>query len=64
LLTGRAHDVQGLPDERLIALLKMGGRVAKVLEATDRFQQIVTGKGRRRGAAESDRKNAAAKKDA
>lgn len=52
LLTGWANDVQGLPDERLIALLKMGGRVAKVLEATDRFQQIVTGKGRRKKTAE------------
>ena len=48
LLTGWMDDVKSLPDERLIALLKLGGRVARVLEATDRFQDIVTGKGRRR----------------
>lgn len=48
LLTSWAKDVQDLSDERLIALLKLGGRVAKVLEATDRFQQIVAGKSRRK----------------
>lgn len=42
LLTGWMDDVKSLPDERLIALLKLGGRVARVLEATDRFQDIVT----------------------
>lgn len=42
LLTGWMDDVKSLPDERLIALLKLGGRVARVLEATDRFQHIVT----------------------
>ena len=42
LLTGWMDDVKSLPDERLIALLKLGGRVARVLEATDRFQSIVT----------------------
>jgi DNA-binding transcriptional regulator GbsR (MarR family) len=42
LLTGWMDDVKSLPDERLIGLLKMGGRVARVLEATDRFQRIVT----------------------
>ena len=47
LLTGWMDDVQKLPDERLIGLLKLGGRVARVLEATDRFQDIVTGKRRR-----------------
>jgi len=49
LLTGWMDDVQKLPDERLIALLKLGGRVARVLEATERFQDIVTLKSRRRG---------------
>jgi len=44
LLTGWMDDVQKLPDERLVALLKLGGRVARVLEATDRFQEIVTGR--------------------
>ncbi|UPY39406.1 GbsR/MarR family transcriptional regulator [Sediminicoccus sp. KRV36] len=48
LLTGWMDDVKSLPDERLIALLKLGGRVARVLEATDRFQDIVTGKSRRK----------------
>jgi DNA-binding transcriptional regulator GbsR (MarR family) len=47
LLTGWMDDVQKLPDERLVALLKLGGRVARVLEATDRFQEIVTRKTRR-----------------
>ena len=42
LLTGWMDEVKSLPDERLIALLKLGGRVARVLEATDRFQDIVT----------------------
>lgn len=46
LLTGWMDDVQKLPDERLVALLKLGGRVARVLEATDRFQEIVTRKPR------------------
>ncbi len=44
LLTGWMDDVQKLPDERLVALLKLGGRVARVLEATERFQDIVTGR--------------------
>ncbi|HEV7457889.1 MAG TPA: GbsR/MarR family transcriptional regulator [Roseococcus sp.] len=44
LLTGWMDDVQKLPDERLVALLKLGGRVARVLEATDRFHEIVTGR--------------------
>jgi DNA-binding transcriptional regulator GbsR (MarR family) len=48
LLTGWMDEVQRLPDERLIALLKLGGRVARVLEATERFQEIVTRKPRRR----------------
>ncbi|MFN3449896.1 MAG: GbsR/MarR family transcriptional regulator [Roseococcus sp.] len=52
LLTGWMDDVQKLPDERLIALLKLGGRVARVLEATERFQEIVTRKPRRRAAKE------------
>lgn len=47
LLTGWMDDVQKLPDERLVALLKLGGRVARVLEATDRFHEIVTRKPRR-----------------
>ena len=52
LLTGWMDDVQQLPDERLVALLKLGGRVARVLEATERFQEIVTRKPRRgKGAA-------------
>lgn len=46
LLTGWMDDVQKLPDERLVALLKLGGRVARVLEATDRFHEIVTRKPR------------------
>ncbi|MBB3898305.1 GbsR/MarR family transcriptional regulator [Roseococcus suduntuyensis] len=48
LLTGWMDDVQKLPDERLVALLKLGGRVARVLEATDRFHEIVTRKPRRK----------------
>lgn len=48
LLTGWMDDVQKLPDERLVALLKLGGRVARVLEATDRFQEIVTRRPRRK----------------
>jgi DNA-binding transcriptional regulator GbsR (MarR family) len=46
LLTGWMDDVKSLPDERLIALLKLGGRVARVLEATERFQDIVTRRNR------------------
>ena len=42
LLTGRMDDVTSQPDERLVALLKFGGRIARLLEATDRFQDSVT----------------------
>ncbi|WP_376095028.1 GbsR/MarR family transcriptional regulator [Roseomonas sp. CCTCC AB2023176] len=49
LLTGWADEVQRLPDERVVALLRLGAGVVKLLEAKDRLSVIVGGKGRRKG---------------
>lgn len=43
LLTGWADQVQQLPDERIVALLRMGAGVAKVLDAGDRLKVILGG---------------------
>lgn len=46
LLTGWADEVQRLPDERLIQLLKLGSGVAKLLDAKDRLTVVLGGKQR------------------
>lgn len=46
LLTGWADEVQRLPDERIVALLRLGAGVVKLLDATDRLGVIIGGKGR------------------
>lgn len=44
LLTGWADEVQKLPDERIVALLRLGAGVAKVLDAGDRLKLVLGGK--------------------
>jgi DNA-binding transcriptional regulator GbsR (MarR family) len=44
LLTGWADEVQRLPDERIIALLRLGAGVAKLLDAGDRLKLVLTGR--------------------
>ena len=44
LLTGWAAEVEKLPDERIIALLKLGAGVAKLLDAGDRLKLVLGGK--------------------
>lgn len=46
LLTGWADEVQKLPDERIVSLLRLGAGVAKLLDARDRLPVILGGKGR------------------
>ncbi len=43
LLTRWADEVARLPDERLIALLRLGSRVARVLDAKDRLRSKLLG---------------------
>ncbi|MBK1660991.1 GbsR/MarR family transcriptional regulator [Paracraurococcus ruber] len=44
LLTGWADEVQKLPDERIVALLRLGAGVAKVLDAGDRLKLVLGGR--------------------
>jgi len=46
LLTGWADEVQRLPDERLIQLLKLGSGVVRLLDAKDRLPVVLGGKPR------------------
>jgi DNA-binding transcriptional regulator GbsR (MarR family) len=50
LLTGWADDVQALPNQDLVQLLKLGATVSKLLEVKNKFSVIGGGKGRRRSA--------------
>jgi len=47
LLTGWADEVQKLPDERIIALLRLGAGVAKLLDAKDRLKLVLGGADKR-----------------
>lgn len=46
LLTGWAEEVQRLPDERLVQLLRLGSGVVKLLDAKDRLTVVLGGKRR------------------
>jgi DNA-binding transcriptional regulator GbsR (MarR family) len=58
LLTGWADDVQGLPNQDLMQLLKLGAAVSKLLEVKSKLTVIGGGKGRRRTAAAGARDQA------
>jgi len=54
LLTGWADDVQRLPNQDLMQLLKLGATVSKLLEVKNKLTVIGGGKGRRRASTADD----------